>query len=182
MSIRGDNPSRLIFGHNFVPKLGSLSRRDADDAYQELFTVLREYPGLILEREFWSPFVHHRLYRCSLGGMAEPLGIALACVSAHASSVESSYGFVDRMINEEREKLVRNFHVHIDTPETCLAAVHAVCVYQILGLFGDNFIPAAIVKSHAPKEANERRREETERAAELHGSFLLKVRSLYIPF
>ncbi|KAF7589914.1 hypothetical protein BBP40_003532 [Aspergillus hancockii] len=178
--MRNNSPPRLILGHNFIPKLGTLSKRETDDTYQDLFALLRGYPGLILDRDFWSPFVHHRLYRCSMGGMAEPLGIALACVSAHASSVKSSHGFVDRMINEEREKLVRNFHLHInDIPETCLAAVHAVCVYQILGLFGDNFIPAAI-KPHAPKEATERGREETERAAELHSSFLLKmIRRLY---
>ena len=39
--------------------------------------------------------------------MAEPLGIALACVSAYSNSVESSLEFVDNMINSERERLVR---------------------------------------------------------------------------
>ncbi|BAE56756.1 unnamed protein product [Aspergillus oryzae RIB40] len=178
--LRGDHSPRLTLGYHFVPKVGPFAMRDYDETYRDLFTVLRDYPGMILEREFWSPFVHHRLYRCSMGGMAEPMGIALACVSAHASSVESSYGFVDRMINEERDKLVRNFHKHVDTPETCLAAVHAVCLYQILGLFGDNFLPAAIVRPQVPKEINDKRREENERAAELHSSFLMKMaRRLY---
>ncbi|KAE8408438.1 hypothetical protein BDV37DRAFT_172371 [Aspergillus pseudonomiae] len=178
--LRGDHSPRLTLGYHFIPKVGPFAMRDYDEAYRDLFSVFREYPGMILEREFWSPFVHHRLYRCSMGGMAEPMGIALACVSAHASSVESSYGFVDRMINEERDKLVRNFHKHVDTPETCLAAVHAVCLYQILGFFGDNFLPAAIVRPQIPKEINDKRREENERAAELHSSFLLKMaRRLY---
>lgn len=178
--LRGDHSPRLTLGYHFVPKVGPFAMRDYDETYRDLFSVFREYPGMILEREFWSPFVHHRLYRCSMGGMAEPMGIALACVSAHASSVESSYGFVDRMVNEERDKLVRNFHKHVDTPETCLAAVHAVCLYQILGLFGDNFLPAAIVRPQIPKEINDKRREENERAAELHSSFLLKVSTIYM--
>ncbi|KAB8231405.1 Zn(II)2Cys6 transcription factor domain-containing protein [Aspergillus alliaceus] len=175
LTLRGDSSPRLTLGYHFMPKIGSLAMQDYENTYRDLFAVFREYPGMILDRDFWSPFIHHRLYRCSMGGMAPPMGIALACVSAHASSVESSYGFVDRMINEEREKLVRDFHTQIDTPETCLAAVHAVCLYQILGLFGDNFLPAAIVRPQIPKETNDRRREETERAAELHSSFLLKV-------
>lgn len=171
------DPPRLIFAHSFTPKLGPLTERESANLYQELFAVLRGYPGLILERDFWSPFVHHQFYRCSLGGMAEPLGVALACVSAYASaiSVESSYAFVDCMINQEREKLVRNFRAHIDMPETCLAALHAVCIYQVIGLFGDNFAPAAIVRTPSSEETEHRRRREAERAAELHSSFLLKV-------
>lgn len=171
------DPPKLIFAHGFTPKLGPLTERESANLYQELFAVLRGYPGLILERDFWSPFVHHQFYRCSLGGMAEPLGVALACVSAYASaiSVESSYAFVDCMINQEREKLVRNFRAHIDMPETCLAALHAVCIYQVIGLFGDNFAPAAIVRTPSSEETEHRRRREAERAAELHSSFLLKV-------
>lgn len=97
------------------------------------------------------------------------------CISA-CQPVESSYLFVDRMINQEREKLVRNFQSYVGTPETCLAALHAVCVYQALGLFGDNFAPATIIPTHSSKENNNRRREESERTAELHSSFLLKLR------
>lgn len=99
------------------------------------------------------------------------MGIALACVSAQAGS---AHGVVDHLINEEREKLVRNFHSYTDTPETCLAALHAVCIYQILGLLGHSFMPAA-VKPDATVVAQDQRREECERAAELHCAFLLKV-------
>lgn len=156
---------QLTFGHNFLPPSGELSTHEANDLYQELLQLIRQLPALLHEPDFWSPFVHHQVYRGALGGTAKPLGIALACVSAHASSSSGSAsgsstdndGFVDRMINQEREKLVRNFHLYTDTPETSLAALHAVCIYQILGLFGD---------------ADE---SESESAAELHSSFLLEV-------
>lgn len=99
---------------------------------------------------------------------------ALACVGAYASAAGSGSGFVDRMISQEREKLVRNFHSYTDTPEFCLAAMHAVCIYQIMGLFGDSFIPAA-VKKPVFSNGSEERRQEFERHAELYSSFLLKV-------
>lgn len=131
---------------------------------------------MMLQPNFWSPFIHHRLYRCSMDGMAEPLGIALACVSAYSSSVESSFEFVDNMISSQRERLVREFHLYSDRPETCLAALHAVCVYQILGLFGGPSVDSPRSGHSTPfKDGSERRREESGKAAELHGSFLLKV-------
>lgn len=178
MSINLDNrlysPPHLIFGHTFIVGLGRQIKSDASSLCQEMLEHLREYPGLILNREFWSPFVHHRLYRCSLGGMAPPMADALACVGAYASTAGSGSGFVDRMISQEREKLVRNFHSYTDTPEFCLAAMHAVCIYQIMGLFGDSFIPAA-VKKPVFSNGSEERRLEFERHAELYSSFLLKV-------
>ncbi|KAL4925657.1 Zn(II)2Cys6 transcription factor domain-containing protein [Aspergillus undulatus] len=175
-----DSSARLIFGRNFYPKTTSLSPVDVEDLYQQMFSVLREYPSLILQRDHWSPFVHHRLYRCSMGGMAKPMGVALACVSAHAGSFGSNHGFVDNLINQERSQLVRDFQSYLDTPENCLAAVHAVCIYQILGLFGDNFLPAAIKQSRGMKEMLDQRRTDCERQAELHSSFVLKMtRRLY---
>ena len=178
MSVNLDNrlysPSHLIFGHTFILGLGRQIRSDTGSLCQEMLGHLREYPSLILDREFWSPFVHHRLYRCSLGGMAPPMADALACVGAYASTAGSGSGFVDRMISQEREKLVRNFHSYTDTPEFCLAAMHAVCIYQIMGLFGDSFIPAA-VKKPVFSNGSEERRQEFERHAELYSSFLLKV-------
>ena len=99
---------------------------------------------------------------------------ALACVGAYASTAGSGSGFVDRVISQEREKLVRNFHSYTDTLEFCLAAMHAVCIYQIMGLFGDSFLPAA-VKKPMFSNGSEERRQEFERSAELYSSFLLKV-------
>ncbi|KAL4985601.1 hypothetical protein BDW68DRAFT_198629 [Aspergillus falconensis] len=173
-----DSSAQLIFARDFFPYLGA--PYDAEQLYRQLTSTLREYPSLILQRDHWSPFVHHRLYRCSMGGMAKPMGVALACVSAHAGSFGSNYGFVDNLINSERAQLVRNFQSFLDTPENCLAAVHAVCIYQVLGLFGGNFLPAAIKQSRDMKEGLEKRMEESEREAELHSSFLLKMtRRLY---
>ncbi|KAJ5422175.1 hypothetical protein N7491_010620 [Penicillium cf. griseofulvum] len=178
MSINLDNrlhsPSHLIFGHTFTIGLGHQIRTDTSNLCQEILDHLREYPSLILDRDFWSPFIHHRLYRCSLGGMAPPMADALACVGAYASTAGSGSGFVDRMISQEREKLVRNFHSYTDTPEFCLAAMHAVIIYQIMGLFGDSFLPAA-VKKPVFSNGSEERRLEFERDAELYSSFLLKM-------
>ncbi|KAL4996695.1 hypothetical protein BDV10DRAFT_186933 [Aspergillus recurvatus] len=173
-----DSSAQLIFARNFLPHLEA--PYDTEQLYQQLISTVREYPSLVLQRDHWSPFVHHRLYRCSMGGMAKPMGVALACVSAHAGSFGSNYGFVDNLINNERAQLVRNFQSFLDTPENCLAAVHAVCIYQVLGLFGGNFLPAAIKQSRDMKEGLERGKEECEREAELHSSFLLKMtRRLY---
>ncbi|KAJ0422937.1 hypothetical protein BJY00DRAFT_62650 [Aspergillus carlsbadensis] len=175
-----DSSVQLIFGRHFLPKVGSLTPYDTQELNQQMFGVLREYPSLILQRDHWSPFVHHRMYRCSMGGMAKPMGVALACVSAHAGSSGSNYGFVDGLINQQREQLIRDFQSYLDTPENCLAAVHAVCIYQILGLFGDNFLPASIKATTNMKSILDQRRTDCERQAELHSSFLLKMaRRLY---
>ncbi|KAL2823287.1 hypothetical protein BDW59DRAFT_180746 [Aspergillus cavernicola] len=175
-----DSSAQLAFGRNFVPKFGPLAPYDSEELYQQMFGVLREYPSLILQRDHWSPFIHHRMYRCSMGGMAKPMGVALACVSAHAGSLGSNHGFVDNLINKEREQLVREFQSYLDTQENCLAAVHAVCIYQVMGLFGDNFLPAAIKQSRDMRDMMDQRRTEVERHAELHSSFVLKMtRRLY---
>lgn len=170
------------FASSFVPDLSYPALRDTASLSQELFGILREYPRMMLQRNFWSPFIHHRLYRCSKEGMAEPLGIALACVSAYSSSVESSFEFVDNMINSQRERLVREFHLYIDRPETCLAALHAVCIYQILGLFEGSSVNSDSPRSGQStpfKDRSERRHEDLGKIAELHGSFLLKVSTIF---
>ncbi|PLB50397.1 hypothetical protein P170DRAFT_143228 [Aspergillus steynii IBT 23096] len=169
------SPAHLIFAHSFTIGMGPDIQTDASSLCQDMLSHLREYPGLVLDRDFWSPFVHHRLYRCSLGGMAEPMANALACVGAYASCAGSSFGFVNRMINEERDKLVRKFHSYTNTPEPCLAALHAVCIYQIMGLFGDAFLPASHKARLADVEDEDRRREEFEKEAELHSTFVLKM-------
>ncbi|KAI9688917.1 MAG: hypothetical protein M1822_001274 [Bathelium mastoideum] len=171
-----DDVENDMFASSFVPDLSHSALRDTTSLSEDLFRILREYPRMMLRTNFWSPFIHHQLYRCSKDGMAEPLGIALACVSAYSSSVESSFEFVHNMINSQRERLVREFHLYSDRPETCLAALHAVCVYQILGLFGGPSVESPRSGQSTPfKDASERRREDSGKAAELHGSFLLKM-------
>ncbi|KAJ5788855.1 uncharacterized protein N7518_005866 [Penicillium psychrosexuale] len=165
-----------MFASSFLPDLSHPALRDTSSLSQELFGILREYPRMMLQPNFWSPFIHHRLYRCAENGMAEPLGIALTCVSAYSNSVESSFEFVDNMINSERERLVRKFHLYSDRPETCLAALHAVCMYQILGHFrGPSMDSHRSGHSTSFKDGREGRREDLGKAAELHGSFLLKM-------
>ncbi|KAJ5520033.1 C6 finger domain protein, partial [Penicillium fimorum] len=165
-----------VFASSFVPDLSHTALRDTSSLCQELFGILRDYSRMVIQPSFWSPFIHHSLYRCSKDGMAEPLGIVLACVSAYSSSVESSVDFVDTMINSQRERLVREFHLYTDRPETCLAALHAVCVYQILGLFGGPSVESPRSGHSTPfKDRSQARREDSGKAAELHGSFLLKM-------
>ncbi|KAF1960660.1 hypothetical protein CC80DRAFT_500945 [Byssothecium circinans] len=165
-----------MFASTFVPDLSHSALRDTASLSRELFGILREYPRMMLQLNFWSPFIHHHFYRCSKGGIAEPLGIALACVSAYSSSVESSFKFVDNMINSQREQLVHGFHLFSDRPETCLAALHAVCMYQILGLFGGPSIDSARSGQSTPlKDGSEGRCEDSGKTAELYGSFLLKM-------
>ncbi|DAA76061.1 TPA_exp: putative C6 transcription factor [Trichophyton benhamiae CBS 112371] len=99
-----------FFSNNFLPGHSTVSS-NTGELFEELSRRVRDYPKKILQRDFWSPFIHHSLYRCAQGGMAEPLGIALACASAYDSSVESSSSFIDTMINTQREKLIREFHL-----------------------------------------------------------------------
>ncbi|KAJ5731793.1 C6 finger domain protein [Penicillium malachiteum] len=161
-------PSTTVKGHmmdqSFATDISHLEG-DRTDLSQKLLWILCEYPRLMLQHQFWSPFIHHNLYRCSQNGMAEPLGIALACVSAYVSSVESSFEFVESLIKSQREQLVRDFRLSLDRPETCLAALHAVCIYQILGLF----------EQKSADGGNKQHQEDSRKAAELHGSFLLKI-------
>ncbi|KAL8768145.1 MAG: hypothetical protein Q9209_005536 [Squamulea sp. 1 TL-2023] len=97
----------------------------------EIMKVIGDYPKQMLRPDFWSPFVHHRHYRCSKGGLAEPIAIALCCVSANLQSVESSLPFLCKTINAERERLVAGFSTKSENLEDAMAALHAMCIYQI---------------------------------------------------
>ena len=97
----------------------------------EIMKVICDYPKQMLRPNFWSPFVHHRHYRCSKGGLAEPIAIALCCVSANLQSVESSLPFLCKTINAEKERLVAGFPTKSESLEDAMAALHAMCIYQI---------------------------------------------------
>lgn len=97
----------------------------------EIYKIICEYPKHMLRSNFWSPFVHHRHYRCSQGGLAEPIAVALCCVSARLQSVESSVPFLCRMINDERENLIHDFPNKMKNLEDAIAMLHAMCIYQI---------------------------------------------------
>ena len=123
-SLGGPSPSGPSPSSTTVSSAGLLD-------VNEITNVICEYPKHMLHETFWSPFVHHRHYRCSQGGLAEPIAIALCCVSANLHSVESSLPFVCKMICEERERLVNEFPTKTDNLEDALAALHAMCIYQI---------------------------------------------------
>ncbi|KAL8687985.1 MAG: hypothetical protein Q9218_005989 [Villophora microphyllina] len=96
-----------------------------------IMKVICEYPKQMLRYNFWSPFVHHRYYRCSQGGLAEPMAVALCCISANQQNAQSSLPFLCKLINTERERIVNEFPTKSGNLEDAMAALHAMCIYQI---------------------------------------------------
>ncbi|PWY79328.1 hypothetical protein BO70DRAFT_388031 [Aspergillus heteromorphus CBS 117.55] len=126
-----------VFGQSFLPKTTHQTPGDVSDLYQEMFSLLREYPSLALQRQFYSPFLHHQMYSCAIQSMGDPLGTSLASVTSYATYLESCDTFDHTMHKEERLAVA---------PDSCVAALHAVCVYQILSIFGANSPSASIIK------------------------------------
>jgi hypothetical protein len=79
---------------------------NSDDA---LVKIIRSYPRIMVRPGCYPPFVHHKLYRCGAGDIAEPLARAFCCVGAFYASVPTSEGFVYNMISEETKRLVQRF-------------------------------------------------------------------------
>ncbi|KAL2265889.1 hypothetical protein VTJ83DRAFT_6989 [Remersonia thermophila] len=131
---------------------------NSDDA---LVKIIRSYPRIMVRPGCYPPFVHHKLYRCGAGDIAEPLARAFCCVGAFYASVPTSEGFVYNMISEESRRLVQRFHRPPGSDSDVLAVLHAMCIYQIIGFF------ASTNAEHA-------------RATELHHSFFLKMTRLLI--
>ncbi|KAF4951601.1 hypothetical protein FGADI_7376 [Fusarium gaditjirri] len=75
----------------------------------DLIKMVSNYPSVMLQPGVYPPFVHHKLYRCSAGDVAEPLAKAFCCVGAFYASVPVSETFVYSLINEETNKLVKGF-------------------------------------------------------------------------
>lgn len=75
----------------------------------DLVETVTDIPKLMLDRQYWPPFVHCSIYRCSLGEVAPPVAIALSCMGAFCNMLPTSKSFVYDMINREREKLVTSF-------------------------------------------------------------------------
>ncbi|GKZ48652.1 hypothetical protein AbraIFM66951_000736 [Aspergillus brasiliensis] len=124
------------FGQSFLPKTHHHSPGDIGDLYQELFSLLREYPGLALQRQFYSPFLHHELQGYAMQSMGQPLSTTLSSISSYATYLETCDTFDLSMHNGER----------LAAAEGCVVALHAVCVHQILSIFGDNFATASFSK------------------------------------
>lgn len=100
----------------------------------DLLKLVQSYPAMMLQKNFYPPFVHHSLYRDREGRVAGPLANALCCVSAYSNIVPSSEGLVYNMINTERERLIRRSQSWSSPDVNALGALHAMCVYQIIGL------------------------------------------------
>lgn len=75
----------------------------------DLIKMVSNYPSIMLRPGVYPSFVHHKLYRCSAGDVAEPLAKAFCCVGAFYASVPVSEIFVYSLINEETNKLVKGF-------------------------------------------------------------------------
>ncbi|KAH8596249.1 hypothetical protein B0O99DRAFT_685782 [Bisporella sp. PMI_857] len=100
---------------------------------ERMLEILRSYPIKMLQKDYYPPFLHHSLYRCSAGGLNECIAIALCCVSAATMITEKSASFVFNLINLQRENIVADFHARITFKER-LSGLHAVHLYQMLGL------------------------------------------------
>ena len=100
----------------------------------DVVKLVQSYPAMLLQESFCPPFVHHELYRSAHGGVAGPLANALCCISALSSVNPGNESFVYNMVNTEREHLVRGFHACSISNVNTLGVLHAICVYQIIGL------------------------------------------------
>ncbi|PYH98004.1 C6 zinc finger domain protein [Aspergillus ellipticus CBS 707.79] len=166
LNIYPDSLIGSVFGHNFLPKTTHQTPGDISDVYQEMFSLLREYPGLVLQRQFYSPFLHHQMYRCAMQSMGEPLGASLASITSYASYLESCDTFDHTMHTEERLAVA---------PDSCVAAFHAVCVYQILSIFGANPPSNTINKLQGLDEEDAHHDKEYGLISETPIAFLLKM-------
>ncbi|PNY24589.1 Uncharacterized protein TCAP_05471 [Tolypocladium capitatum] len=105
------------------------------DTVDNAVRIVSSYPRTMTRPGMYPPFVHHKLYPCAEGDIAEPLARAFCCVGALYASLPTSEAFVHSLINEESRKLIKGFHQWTGSDIDMLAAVHAMCIYQTLGFF-----------------------------------------------
>lgn len=86
-----------------------ISALPSHPSVDDLIEFTRNYPRQMLDIEYWPPFIYHKLYRCSAGGVSESVAIALCCLSAKLNGFKSSSQFLNSMIDNERARLVDNF-------------------------------------------------------------------------
>lgn len=116
------------------------------------------FPQLMLKAGIYPPFVHGNVYNCEEGLIPEPLAVSYCCLSAYNALLPNSRSFIHSLIETERGRLIDNFvrltssysatHnqadicIPLNQPRLlgarldCLASVHAMIIYQILGFFG----------------------------------------------
>ncbi|KAH8811363.1 hypothetical protein F5884DRAFT_854716 [Xylogone sp. PMI_703] len=129
-----------------------------------LIEFTRKYPVLMLEKDFWPPFIHSNLYRCSEGGVAKQLAIALSCFGAKINCLQSGTDFIALLLNRERDQVIKEFPT-FKCLKDAVAGLHALCIYQIAGLFDE----CALKRSKSEMTS-----------AQLYHTYLLKItRQLY---
>lgn len=70
---------------------------------------LCSYPRMMIKPKTYPPFVHHKIYRCDIGQILEPLAKAFCCMGAYHASVKTSQPFVYTMLSSESRMLVHSF-------------------------------------------------------------------------
>ncbi len=155
-----------------LPELAQVRLKNPEDIARVLYGFVCQY----LQKDFLSPFIHPHWFKMFAEDAAEPLGIAITCISAYVNSVPSSYKFVDQTINVQRDRLIRDFRTALQTREASLATLHAFCIYQIIGLYGEVPPLEPAVQGGRNQPSQNKLREESHLAAELHMSYLIKVR------
>ena len=93
---------------------------------ETLIEFIRNYPLQMLDIEYWPPFIHSKLYRCSDGGISEPLAVALCCFSARLNGFESSMQFLNNMIDNERARLLDSFVSYLPSSSRQGIRVHRI--------------------------------------------------------
>ena len=78
-------------------------------SHKDLLPIISGYPRLMLQDDYRSPFVHHKLYQDSHSDMTvmSKSRMAICCASAHRN--KSSAQFVSKAVAAERERLIHDF-------------------------------------------------------------------------
>lgn len=76
---------------------------------KDLLSIIKNYPRLLLQDDYRSPFIHHKLYPSSCANMSSMTksGMAICCASAYEDP--NSVEFVSKFIIAERERFVHTF-------------------------------------------------------------------------
>ncbi|CAH0043525.1 unnamed protein product [Clonostachys solani] len=89
-----------------VSSIGHFEDLGNDESWME---YIYGFPQMMLKAGTYPPFVHPSVYRCSEGEVTAPLAIAFCCLGSYNAAMRSSEKFAYSMINQEREKLIKDF-------------------------------------------------------------------------
>lgn len=94
------DPEAEVFSTGHFEDLGN------DENWME---YIYGFPQMMLKAGTYPPFVHPSVYRCSEGEVTVPLAVAFCCLGSYNAAMRSSEKFAYSMINQEREKLIKDF-------------------------------------------------------------------------